>query len=165
MKKFSKYEVTTNFYSNKIFYSLVQNCFTFAKNTVTMDYKEMVKKGFALLSRNGGISDAEIATYFHPDYRQYVDGVELYYAGFVAHMKAQQKVVAEMNVSFKNIVQEGNTVFTNHVVDILKKDGGRVKIHLLAEFTIKDGKIIRCDELTRLVSGNEEDRDIGSRTH
>ena len=130
-----------------------------------MDYKEMVRKGFTLLSRSGGISDEEIAAYFHPDYRQYVDGQELDYAGLVAHMKAQQKVVAKMDVHFKNIVQEGNIVFTNHEVDILKKDGGRAKLHLLAEFTIKDNKIIRCDELTHMISGDEGDKDLGSRTH
>jgi len=130
-----------------------------------MNYKEIVKKGFDLLSQKGGINDEEIAAYFHRDYRQYVDGKELDYAGFVAHMKAQQNVVAKMNIYFKNIIQEDNIVFTNHVVDIWKKDGGKIKIHVIAQFTMKDGKVIGCDELTHLISGNEEDKDIGSRTH
>ncbi len=80
-------------------------------------------------------------------------------------MNAQKKVVEEMNVFFKTIVQEGSIVFTNHEVSIKKKDGNQIKIQVIAEFVFEGDKIIRCDELTHLMEGSDEDRDIGSRTH
>ena len=34
--------------------------------------------------------------------------------------------------------------------------------HVIAEFRLRDGKIVSCDELTHLLSGGERDRDLGS---
>ena len=56
-------------------------------------------------------------------------------------------------------------MFTNHHATALKPDGSEVKMHVIAEFRVRDGKIYYCDELTHMLSGSESDKDLGSRTH
>ncbi|SCC48347.1 hypothetical protein GA0116948_11097 [Chitinophaga costaii] len=130
-----------------------------------MDYKKTIREGFALFSQKNGFKQEDVARFFHPAYQQYVDGHHLDYKGFIAHMIAQRKVVQEMEIFFKTIVQEGNIVFTNHEVFIKKIDGQPIKIQVIAEFLFEEDKVIKCEELTYLMEGSNEDRDIGSRIH
>ena len=44
-----------------------------------------------------------------------------------------------------------------------KYSGGKVKAKVIALFVIKDNKIVLCDELTHVIAGSSEDRDLGSR--
>ena len=44
-----------------------------------------------------------------------------------------------------------------------KVAGGRVAVRVFALFVIDEGKIVLCDELTRLEQGAAEDRDLASR--
>lgn len=129
-----------------------------------MDYKKIITDTFGTIIASPIVDEQVISQIFHPQYKQTVDGSELDFNGFIQHMKAQKNVFSQVSTHFKSIVSEGETVFTNHEVSIKKHDGGKIKVHVLAEFNFKDGKIIRCDELTRLLSGLPEDSDIGSRT-
>lgn len=106
-----------------------------------------------------------VERYVSPRYVQHVDGVTLDYAGFVAHMQKQKKAIAAMSVAFVALVQDpdGHVVFSHHVVEARKKDGGLVRVKVLAQFTVADGRLVGCDELTQLLSGAHEDRDLGSR--
>ncbi|MCD7099930.1 nuclear transport factor 2 family protein [Stenotrophomonas sp. MMGLT7] len=104
-----------------------------------------------------------VQAYFDPAYVQTVDGTTLDHAGFVAHMRKQKEAIASMEVDFLAMAEDGDTVFTNHVVTATKKDGDTVVVKVIAQFVFKDGRLVRCDELTRLLQGGHDDRDIGSR--
>lgn len=129
------------------------------------DNKQLILLAFQKVIETADADEQAISHFFHKDYKQYVDGVQIDFNGFVQHMKSQKKVIESISVSFRNIIAEEDTVFTNHDVAIQKNSGGVIRVHVLAEFTISEGKIIRCDELTRMEEGNTEDHDIGSRTH
>ncbi|WP_028318669.1 nuclear transport factor 2 family protein [Desulfobulbus elongatus] len=104
-----------------------------------------------------------IDKYIAPSYVQNVDGVVLDYDGFIEHMEKQKQVVASLSVEFLAIAEDGDTVFTNHIVTANKKDGSTIQVKVIAQFTVQNNRLTNCDELTRLLSGNHEDRDIGSR--
>lgn len=104
-----------------------------------------------------------IEKYIAPSYVQHVDGVTLDYDAFIAHMQKQKQVIASMSIEFLAMAEEGDTVFTSHVVTARKKGGSVIRAKVIAHFTIKDNRVTGCDELTRLLSGSNEDRDIGSR--
>jgi len=104
-----------------------------------------------------------IARYFAPGYHQEVDGKELDYAGFIQHMALLKKLTQRIELSLLAIAAEGNTVFTHHQVTVEKKDGARTMIEVLARFTLLNGQIVQCQELTHLISGDHGDRDLGSR--
>ncbi|MGE0971731.1 nuclear transport factor 2 family protein [Klebsiella sp. WOUb02] len=105
----------------------------------------------------------KIALYFSPDYQQQVDGKSLDYRGFVGHMALLKSLTAKMSLTVLAVAGDGDTVFTHHHVNVDKKSGQQSEIAVMARFTLASGRIVRCDELTRLLVGEPEDRDLGSR--
>ncbi len=103
-----------------------------------------------------------IKTFFAPDYRQEVDGAELDYPGFVAHMATLKQATQSIMVKILAIAGEGNNVLTHHRVDVIKTNGESAVAEVFAHFTLKEGKIILCQELTRLLCGTGDDRKLGS---
>lgn len=126
-------------------------------------HKELIKKAFRNTVEAQTLDDEQIARYFDASYIQHVDGTTIGYKQFVDHLYAQRKTVSSMKITFLNLACEGDIVFSNHTVTILKKDGTTIKAKVLAQFTIKDNKIIACDELTHIVGGTQQDKDLGSR--
>lgn len=112
---------------------------------------------------NMDADESIISKYFSQDYIQEVDGKRLDYQGFVRHMHVQKEILLSARVFVQHCIVEGNKLSTIHRVDAVKKDGKKLSVKVVAHFEVKDGKIIYCDELTRLLAGAEEDQDIASR--
>lgn len=125
--------------------------------------KAIIRNLFRDVLESSEVELSVIEKYIDPAYIQKVDGVILDYHGFIEHMKKQKQVIESMSVTFISMVEESDTVFTNHIVVAKKKDKEELRVHVIAQFTLQDGRLIACDELTRLIRGNEEDHDIGSR--
>jgi hypothetical protein len=66
-------------------------------------------------------------------------------------------------IRFERAVAEGASVVSIHRAEADKVAGGRVAVRVFALFVIEEGKIVLCDELTRLEQGAAEDRDLASR--
>ncbi|NCD11076.1 MAG: hypothetical protein EOL93_00870 [Epsilonproteobacteria bacterium] len=124
--------------------------------------KGIIRNLFRDVLESSEVEISVIEKYIDPAYIQKVDGVILDYHGFLEHMKKQKQVIDAMSVTFLSMVEESDTVFTNHIVAAKKKDGEELHVHVIAQFTLQDERLIACDELTRLISGNEEDQNIGS---
>lgn len=129
-----------------------------------MSRKEIIRHVFERIVGGSTVDESEIRRLFAPDYLQKVDGRVLDLESFIAHMRLQKQHIAQAATEFLALAEEGNVVFSNHVVRAVKADGSRVAVQVLAQFDFDDeGRIVRCDELTRLLEGNEDDADIGSR--
>lgn len=108
------------------------------------------------------IDERVIQTYFSMDYIQIVDGHTLDYNRFVQHIRKLKEKVIEQKVTLENIAANQNTVFTKHRVTSKLRNHTTTIHKVLAEFTVKKGKIIQCDELTLLVKGDESEKSLGS---
>ncbi|WP_392562384.1 nuclear transport factor 2 family protein [Orbus sturtevantii] len=117
----------------------------------------------AVITEPNDCHDQTIAQYFSPDYRQVADGNELNYDDFVKHIKRLHQVLQYATITVVAIVEEQETVFTHHHVFASKHDGTRIHTQVFAQFTLKHGKIVQCDELTRLIVGDQQDHDLGYR--
>lgn len=126
-----------------------------------VDYKSRLKEVFSEVLESPVYNEELVKKYFSPDYVQYVDGKMLHFDGFNEHMKTLKKDIPEIQINIKTLVQEGSTVFSNHVVS--KKGAGDMKIQVIGEFRFQGDQISYCDELTYLISGDPKDRDLGSR--
>jgi hypothetical protein len=127
------------------------------------NYKALVQKSFEAVVQNLKYDEALIREYFSTEYIQHVDGKTLDFVQFCRHMQVQKLAVKTIAIGFKTLIQEGNTVFSNHLVTIETKEGRRAVVQVIAEFWLKDGKIVYCDELTCQLSGDGADGDLGSR--
>lgn len=107
--------------------------------------------------------ESRIADYFSPHYEQWVDGEMLDYAGFVQHMAVVKEATSGIHIDIQAIAENGNEVLTHHRVSVVKPDASKAVIDVFARFTLCEGMIVRCQELTWPLSGAEEDRDLGSR--
>src|SRR5437773_2114322 len=103
---------------------------------------------------------AELLT---PDYMQCVDGKQLDYAGFLNHSQALQASLASSSVQFQHVVTDGISAATVHIADAVKTNGERIRIKVIAYYQFRGNRISFVDELTHLLEGTEQDRDLGSR--
>ncbi|WP_431223522.1 nuclear transport factor 2 family protein [Serratia sp. L9] len=104
-----------------------------------------------------------ISELFSRDYCQKVDGNTLNFEQFLQHMALLKQITHSMTLEILAIVAEGDAVLTHHLVNVEKHDGSQSQIRVLAHFTVRNGKIQSCVELTQLLVGQHEDRDLGSR--
>jgi predicted SnoaL-like aldol condensation-catalyzing enzyme len=93
-----------------------------------MDAKELVKKAFEDLFEAEKLDENFISHYFHPEYKQYVDGKELNYEQFVAHMKAVKNSAKKAKVTFKHLIAEGNRVCSVHIAEGTKPCSGQLNL-------------------------------------
>ena len=119
----------------------------------------MFNEVFASLAYDEGT----VRKHFSLDYTQTVDGKTLDFEQFCRHIRVQKQAIRSLSITFKTLAQEGDVVFSNHVARAEMVEGRTGEMHIMAEFRFQNGKITACDELTHMVSGHPQDRDLGSR--
>lgn len=124
--------------------------------------KHFIQQVFKEVLENPVFDEVLIEKYFSKEYIQLVDQSQLNYDEFVLHIKKLKEKVSEQKLEIINHAENGNTIFTNHIAKSTLKDGSEVVHKVLAEFTIRNYQIIRCDELTLLLEGNETAKNLGS---
>ena len=109
--------------------------------------------------------DAEsLGRYFAPDYVQDVDGKRLDFAGFIDHARVVKRSLRRARATIEHLIVDGDTIADIHVVDAEKTNGESMRAKVIAFFWVRDGRVVRVDELTHLLHGAAGDRDMGSRT-
>lgn len=107
---------------------------------------------------------AIIKQFFSSDYVQVVDGKMINFSEFYSHMQVLKEATESITIEIKSIAEGENCVHTQHIAKAIKKEGTVSEFEVFACFHLMDGKIIRCEELTRMLSGSKHDNDLGSRT-
>lgn len=104
-----------------------------------------------------------IDRYFAPGYRQCADGEEVDRTGFIEHVQALRQRVASGRVEVIEVVREGNHLADRHRVEATKPDGSTVtmEIYLFGELD-ETGRLVRVDEVSRMISGGTDDADLAS---
>lgn len=124
----------------------------------TMLIKDMLNV-FADTSKTSG----ELAGYFSNDFIQISDGHSLGYKEFLVHVGELRKTMKSINFDLVQVVAENDIVATHHIATGIKQNGKTVKTEFFAFFTIKDNKIVNCQEVSRMLQGESEDKDLSYR--
>ncbi len=127
-----------------------------------MNNKNVIRDLFINLFENKSFKMEDLGNFIAPDYVQYVDGKTFNYKQFVEHINTLRLMIETCRVEFKTLVCEGDIVFSNHTVDIELTDGRKAKTQVIAEFHLREGKLYYCDELTHLIEGASDNRELGS---
>ncbi len=125
--------------------------------------KALLREIFVDLFESDNFDADVIKKHFHPQYQQYVNKEILQYDQFADHIKHLKETLQSVRIDFQQLVAEEDTVCSVHFARGFKKDGSRVVAKVIAFFTFEGDQLIRCEELTELMEGSEEDKDIGSR--
>jgi len=126
--------------------------------------EKIVKEMLQCVIESKAYDERLIQQYFSPAYEQFVDHAKLDFEGFKQHIKKLKQLIETVEVQILSTAVQDNIVFTKHLVHSVLKDGSQHIHKVLAEFTFAEGKIIRCEELTCLLSGSEDAKDLGSMT-
>ncbi len=123
--------------------------------------KKLVKDAvtYALETRD---PDMDYSKYVSKDFINPIDGNTFIYEQWVTHQKDIKAMTKSVKPTFDLMVAEGNHVAAIFRVNIIKNDGSELEVKDMAFFEIKNNKIVRVEELTRLLKGAETDKDIGS---
>lgn len=124
--------------------------------------KDFIKALFRDVIENKHYDETLIHQYFSEEYVQIVDDQILDFATFKKHIHKLKEKVQETHVRFAGIASNETSVFTRHYVKSKLKNGEWVKHKVLAEFQLKNGKVVQCDELTMQMEGDKSESDLGS---
>ncbi len=105
-----------------------------------------------------------VEQYFSRDYVQVVNGQTIEFPAFLAHLNALKMATRSITIEIKSIAEGGSCVHTQHIAKAEKVSGEHAAFEVFACFRLADGKIVRCEEVTRQLTGDESDNDLGSRT-
>ncbi|GGA79303.1 hypothetical protein GCM10011491_03170 [Brucella endophytica] len=123
---------------------------------------DLLRRLFAALADPAATSE-QFAELLTPDYIQRVDGKEIDYAGFLSHMAALRAHLASVDITFEHIVTDGHSAATVHLVDAVKTNGQHSRFKVIAYYQFQGKRVCLIDELTHLLEGDAQDRDLGSR--
>lgn len=124
--------------------------------------ENFIKALFRDVIENKNYDEKLINKYFSEDYVQIVDDQTLDFDTFKKHIRKLKDKIQQVDVRFSSIVSNETSVFTKHYVNSILKNGETVKHKVFAEFQVKNGKVIQCDELTSLIAGNKNESNLGS---
>jgi len=138
----------------------IQEVYTIPCPTVT---QEWIHNMFTDVIENQTADEEAVSQYFSKDFVQYVNGHTLNYDDFVEHIRALKAAIHSVKYTIERCMIQGNSFFTIHRVDAINNKGEEVIARIIAYFEVKEGKIVLCDEMTKLLAGSKEEEDLGSR--
>lgn len=125
--------------------------------------KSQLRATFQAVFESNDFNPQVISQYFDQAYIQVVDGKELNYDQFIDHIRTLKKNLFNVRIDFKHLIEEQDQVASVHFASGTKSNGAHVKAQVIAYFQFKGNKIIYCNELTRMIIGEQGDEDLGSR--
>ncbi|MFW5393018.1 nuclear transport factor 2 family protein [Yersinia sp. 2544 StPb PI] len=124
--------------------------------------KQFLQQVFTALV-DSSYSTQDVAAFFSTDYQQQADGNQLDYEAFIRHVQVLKSTLASGTITLEKVMSDGDQIASVHLVDVVKKSGQRVLMKVIAFYRIEHGLIQCVEELTHLIHGETQDRDLGSR--
>ena len=144
-----------------IFLSLCYATTTFADTNETKNV-QLIKSFFQAIFENENFKPEIVKDYLSQDYIQIVDNnPPMNYQDFINHIITQKKIIPKANITFTEFVAQGDKVAEIHLVKANKKNNSLVEAKIIAVWTIKNGKITKCEEMSKILTGTKEDEKLG----
>ncbi|MFG2313162.1 nuclear transport factor 2 family protein [Streptomyces sp. NPDC048566] len=107
--------------------------------------------------------DTALERHFSTDYRQRTDGVWSDRSAFAQHIDRLRSLIHSGHVEVHDEFRDGPRYADRHTVTLTLRDGrtSRTEVYLFGRFA-PDGRFESVEETTLLLSGNTEDRKLGS---
>ncbi|WP_395678934.1 nuclear transport factor 2 family protein [Inquilinus sp.] len=95
-----------------------------------------------------------IPEFFTDDYEQVTDGEVSDRARFEAHIRHVAGSIRSIEVTVLDAVRQGDAIADRHVVEVVHADGHGAAIEVYLFGTLRDGRLARVNEVTRVLSGD-----------
>lgn len=101
---------------------------------------------------------------FSADYVQSTDGNTLNYDEFLQHLKHVRSQISHIVFRVEQACCNAQLLADRHIVTVSWPDNKKTEIEVYMFAQLHEGKICRIDEITRVISGNIEDKSLASAT-
>ncbi|MBL7481403.1 nuclear transport factor 2 family protein [Legionella bononiensis] len=101
-----------------------------------------------------------IKQYFHPNYTQCINGVEMSYDDYISHVKEQKQNMQINKIDYKHVLEDGDEVFALYYPRGTNNEGLLVEAEVIAYFRFEEQKLNRIHGQVRLIVGNLSDVDM-----
>lgn len=91
--------------------------------------------------------------YMSEQYVEHIDGKIFNFQQWLHHMTGIKNQMKSYKIEFDDVVYYDNKIATSYRLLADQKEGGQLEVKIMAIFTIKDKKMVFCDELTHLLKG------------
>lgn len=146
----------------RILLGFILLCFFSNLYAMTPDASKQFVKDAVVYALTNKDPNMDYSKYVAKNFINPIDGNVFNYEQWVTHQKNIKAMVKSMTPTFDLMVAEGDHVAAIYHIDIVKNDGSKLTVKDMAFFKIDHGKVVYCEELTRLLKGNEADKNIGS---
>ncbi|PMS32628.1 SnoaL-like protein [Trinickia symbiotica] len=119
-----------------------------------MDNQAIIRRALKSLFEAYRGLDSEFVKYFSRDYVQWANGKITNFDQLIAHFDKLGETRPNRKIAFIDMVSEGDIVFDQHVVTATLSDEDVIQVDVFAKWTVKNGLITRCEELTRQREGS-----------
>jgi predicted SnoaL-like aldol condensation-catalyzing enzyme len=96
-----------------------------------MDNKKFIRELFKNVFESPEFNEDFIRKNVDADYIQHVDGKTLGYNEFAQHIKLLKTKVSTCSVEFLTLIEDGEILFSNHIVSVTLKDEAQGKSHVI----------------------------------
>lgn len=112
-----------------------------------------------LLNNQQLTAEEAVERHYGPSFRQRTNGSWDDRPAFLARIADLRKVVEHATITVLDELADGNRYAERHVVDLVRRDGGRIlqEVSVFAERD-SEGRFIRIEETTRMLEKDEADR-------
>ena len=131
---------------------------------INNDAKTYIEQMFQALFASDATA-ADVSRYITDDFVQVADEHVRDRLAFDAHLEALRADVSDVSFEFTTVFAEGDQICDIHTARGTGKDGEPFALKLIATYTLRDGKVARIEEMSCLLNGAEEDRDLAYRLH
>lgn len=125
-----------------------------------MSYKQLLQQALCQVYGQDNDTEEMLRQYFDPSYRQCINGEELDFSGFLAHVTTQKQRLANITFDYKHQLEEGDQVFSHYCPRGVNAEGDLVEAEVHALFKFQNKKIIHCHGQVRLLQGRLQDADM-----
>ncbi len=101
---------------------------------------------------------------FSTDYIQSTDGNTLNYSEFLQHLNHVRSQISHIAFNVEQACCNSHLLADRHIVTVTRPDNQRTEIEVYMFAQLREGKICRIDEITRVISGNAQDKSLASAT-
>lgn len=104
-----------------------------------------------------------INQYFHKDYTQCINGVNMNRDEYVQHIIEQKKNMVISEIEYKQLLENKNELFAIYYPKGTNTNNTPIEAEVIAYFHFENHKILRIHGLVRLIKGDLADVDMKDR--
>ena len=104
--------------------------------------------------------DGVYAQYFHDEYSQCINGIELNRDEYQDHALVQRQLMQVHAIDYKHIVEQGNALFALYYPKGVNIDGQPLNAEVIVYCQFEDQQLLRIHGQVRLIDGDAADVDM-----